>query len=129
MIRLTKKKLVKAKKRGVTYICDSRSIARKELGKNGEVRDTFTGIFDRLGSKNGWCGQKTVLLKDIKNKEGKVITGHLWFNLTKGFQKLHMRKGDIIQFDARVKAYVKGYDKIDRKVDYKLSYPTKLKRL
>lgn len=40
-----------------------------------------------------------------------------------------MREGDIIQFDARVKAYVKGYNKIDRKIDYKLSYPTKLKKL
>ena len=125
----TKKKLVKATKRGVTYKCDSGSIARKELGTNGEVRDTFIGIFERLGSKNGWFGQRTVLLKDIKNKEGEVITDHLWFNLTKGFQKLHMREGDIIQFDARVKAYVKGYNKIDRKIDYKLSYPTKLKKL
>ena len=129
MIRLTKTKLVKAEKRGVTYVCDSRSIDRKELGINGEVRDTFIGTFERYGSKNGWSGQRTVLLKDIKNNEGKVITGHLWFNLTKGFQKLHMKNGDIIQFDARVKSYVKGYDKIDRKIDYKLSYPTKLKKL
>lgn len=129
LIRLTKNKLVKAKKRGINYVCDSRNISRKELGKNGEVRDTFIGTFERLGSKNRWYGQRTVLLKDIKNKEGKVITDHLWFNLTKGFHKLHLRKGDIIQFDARVKAYVKGYDKIDRKIDYKLSYPTKLLKL
>ncbi len=129
LIRLTKKKLVKAKKRGVTYVCDSSSIDRKELGNNGEVRDTFSGTFERYGSKNGWFGQRTVLLKDIKNNKGKVITGHLWFNLTKGFQKLHLKKGDIIRFDARVKAYVKGYDKINRKIDYKLSYPTKLKKI
>ncbi len=45
----TKKKLVKAKKRGVTYVCDSRSIERKELGNNGEVRDTFIGTFERYG--------------------------------------------------------------------------------
>ena len=78
----TKKRLVKAKKRGVTYECDSGNIARKELGNNGEVRDTFTGVFERLGSKNGWFGQRTVLLIDIKNKEGDAITDHLWFNLT-----------------------------------------------
>ncbi|MGO9387796.1 MAG: hypothetical protein ACLPWD_07100 [Methanobacterium sp.] len=127
---MTKKKnLVKAEKRGVTYECDSNSISRKELGDNGEVRDTFIGTFERMGSKNGWFNQRTVLLKDIKNNEGKIITDHLWFNLTKGFQKLHLREGDIIQFDARVKAYVKGYNKIDKKIDYKLSYPTKLKKL
>jgi hypothetical protein len=44
----TKKKLVKAKKRGVTYVCDSRSIERKELGNNGEVRDTFI-VFLNVG--------------------------------------------------------------------------------
>ena len=44
----TKKKLVKATKRGVTYKCDSGSIARKELGTNGEVRDTFI-VFLNVG--------------------------------------------------------------------------------
>ncbi len=126
---MTRKNLVKANKRGVTYESDLDSISRKELGNNGEVRDTFTGIFERLGSKNGWFGQRTVLLKDIKNKDGEVVTDHLWFNLTKGFQKLHMRNGDLIQFDARVKAYVKGYNNIDKRIDYKLSYPTKLKKI
>ena len=53
----------------------------------------------------------------------------VWVVKMDGFQKLHMRNGDIIQFDARVKAYVKGYNKIDKKIDYKLSYPTKLKKL
>lgn len=120
---------MKAKKRGVTYTCESNHIPRKELAKNGEIRDTFIGTFERLGSKNGWYRQKTVLLINIKNKQNKIVTGHLWFNLTKGFQKLHMRKGDKIQFNARVKAYVKGYNKNDKKIDYKLSYPTKLKKL
>ena len=48
LIRLTKNKLVKAKKRGINYVCDSRNISRKELGKNGEVRDTFI-VFLNVG--------------------------------------------------------------------------------
>lgn len=120
---------VHAEKRGVTYKCNLSNVPRKKLGCNGEIRDTFIGTFSRYGSKKGWHGQKTVLLTNIKNKKGEHITDHLWFNLTKGFQNLHLRQGDNIQFNARVKAYVKGYKKTDKKIDYKLSYPTKLKKI
>lgn len=109
---------------------------RKKLSNIEGVRDTFTGVFERFGIKNGWNGiEKTVLLKDIKNKNGDVVSDHLWFNLTKGFEKLQLKKGDVVQFDARVKEYYKGYkgyrDDIYKPIekDYKLSYPTKIKKV
>lgn len=110
---------------------------RKELEKIEEVRGTFTGVFVRKGTKNGYmCIEETILLKDVKNSEGKLMTDHLWFNYTKGFQKLGtLKEGDVIQFDARCKSYLKGYKGYRMDVykplewDYKLSHPTKLKKL
>ena len=110
---------------------------RKELEKIEEVRATFTGTFSRKGFKNGYkCPEPTLLLLDVKDLDGKYITDHLWFNYTKGFQKLgELKEGDIIQFDARSKAYEKGYKGYRDDVycpielDYKLSYPTKIKKV
>jgi len=109
---------------------------RKELKKLNEVRATFTGTFERLGIKNGYYGpEKTLLLKDVKDSEGKIVTDHLWFNFTKGFQSANLAEGDIVQFDARVKEYEKGYKGRKESVyseiteDYKLSFPTKVKNL
>lgn len=109
---------------------------RKELKKIDGVRATFQGTFVRFGEKNGWHGpEKTVLLENVKNEEGLIVTQHLWFNLTKGFQKLNLNPGDVVQFDARVAKYEKGYKGYREDVyksvqtDYKLSHPSKLKKI
>jgi hypothetical protein len=99
-------------------------------------RMRFSGRFERFGTKTGWQGraETTVLLKDVKNEDGKQVCDHLWFNLTKGFRSLgDLRTGDVVGFDARVTSYVKGYvnhrELIDgREIDYKLSYPTRFRR-
>jgi len=100
-------------------------------------RETFTGEFIRFGEKRGWKGntELTVLLSNIKDKNGQLITDHLWFNYTKGFKQLCMNPGDIIQFNGRVQGYMKGYQGRDDYVltssstDYKLSHPTKMMKL
>ena len=110
---------------------------RNKLRVIKNERMIFIGTFERYGTKNGWKGnvEKTILLKNIKTNNGKEICNHLWFNLTKGFEKLGVLiQGDFIQFEARVKPYVKGYvnrnDYIDdREIDYKLSHPTKIKNI
>lgn len=110
---------------------------RKKLTEYKEVRGTFTGTFIRTGCKNGYRGQvKTVLLGDIKDKNGVILTDHLWFNYTKGFEDLgELEEGDTIQFNARCREYEKGYkgymDNVYKPIekDYKLSYPTKIKKL
>lgn len=110
---------------------------RTELEKIGsEERHTFTGIFVRIGTKNGYKGvEETVLLQSIKDESGKVITDHLWFNRTKGFIEAAPKAGDVIQFDARVAEYLKGYfghrDDVYNPPswDYKLERPTKVKNL
>jgi len=110
---------------------------RTKLAKINGVRDTFTGTFVRFGTKRGWQGveEDTVLLRNIKNKSGKIVTKHLWFNLTQGFEDLgEINEGDLIQFDARAKPYMKGYvnnrHSIDNsRVDYHLSHPTQIELL
>lgn len=108
---------------------------RKELTKQNNTRSSFTGIFERFGTKINYHGfpEKTVLLKDIRNNKNEIICDHLWFNYTKQFQSLEdIKLGDVVRFDARVKEYIKGYVNYrqfvdERTLDYKLSYPTKLK--
>lgn len=111
---------------------------RKELKKINEERRTFTGMFERFGIKNGFKGpEKTILLISIKDSENKIVAEHLWFNYTKGFQKLgELKEGDVIKFNARVKKYEKGYkgyrDDVlysPIKTDYKLSHPSKITKL
>jgi hypothetical protein len=109
---------------------------RKELKPLQDLRGQFTGTFVRIGTKNSYGYLKqTLLLKDVMDRTGKVVTDHLWFNLTKGFAGLGLTPGDVVQFDARVRLYEKGYRGYREDVykpietDYKLSHPTRLKKV
>lgn len=110
---------------------------RKQLKMIENQRMVFVGVFERYGTKTNWNGypENTILLKDVKNSIGKIVSDHLWFSLTKGFQNLEkLEVGDIVQFQARVKPYIKGYvnniNYIDeREIDYKLSHPSKIKKI
>lgn len=107
---------------------------RNNLTEYTETRGTFKGVFVRKGTKNGYKGpEETLLLKDITDQCDKKLTDHLWFNYTKGFEKLgELKEGDLIQFNARCKEYEKGYKGYRYDVykpielDYKLSHPTKI---
>lgn len=107
---------------------------RQELRKMNDIRATFCGTFVRYGTKTNWHGypEKTILLKDIKDASGKIVTDHLWFNCTQGFQKLILNENDEVIFDARVRDYIKGYRGYREdvykpvEVDYRLNHPTKI---
>ena len=109
---------------------------RKALKQLNGERRRFSGTFVRTGQKPGWKGSAltTILLKDIKDANGRIVSDHLWFNLTKEFD-LALKEGDVISFDARVKLYYKGYrgyrEDVDKPVemDFKLSHPTKVVRV
>jgi hypothetical protein len=93
-------------------------------------RQKFSGTFERAGKKpayRGWGTDgkgygDTLLLRDMKDEDGRVVADHLWFNLTKAFRSAKLTKGDTVSFDARVDDYTKGYERDD--YDYKLSRPT-----
>lgn len=98
----------------------------KQIGRKD--RHVFTGVFERTGMKNGYKGpEETLLLLDVKDEHGNVVTDHLWFNFTKGFREANPEPGDVLEFRARVDSYVKGYDEWSREVDYRLTYPTAVK--
>ena len=110
---------------------------RKDLRNIGsQDRYIYTGTFERFGIKNGYKGPiTTVLLLNVCDKDGNVVTDHLWFNKTKGFAKVDLQQGDRVSFEARVDSYVKGYQGYredvysDISIDYKLSYPTKIQKI
>jgi YgiT-type zinc finger domain-containing protein len=118
---------------------------RKALKQIDGERKTFTGMFVRFGRKHRFKPIKvgdewidydtTVLLRDIRDATGKIVTDHLWFNYTLGFARLgELSEGEEIRFNARVKPYLKGYvnhrEWVDeRRIDYKLSHPTKFARV
>lgn len=113
---------------------------REALAPHHLRRLTFTGTFVRVGTKPGWKGKvvQTLLLRDIKDDAGNVLTDHLWFNLTREFATLDLQEGDEVKFDARVTRYLKGYrgrreDELafDKPPtwDYRLSHPTHVRKL
>lgn len=106
---------------------------RERLQKSNGRRGTFTGTFERTGIKTSFGHPKeTVLLRDIRDEGGAIVTDHVWMNMTAGFRALDLRPGDVVRFDARVRPYTKGYrghrEDVYRpvEVDYKLSHPTRM---
>ncbi len=108
---------------------------RKELAKENGKRKKFKALFERLGKKSNYKGyaEETVLLKNIVDVEThKMIADHVWFNFTKGFEKVLLTQGIQLEFEARVKVYKKGYVNRNYQIntsknDFKLSHPSKIK--
>ena len=99
------------------------SHARKALGANEGMRGLYTGEVVRTGSKPGYIsGVHTILLKDIKDETGRIVTDHQWFNMTKGFEQANLKLGDLVELRETVKKYIKGYKGRREYIFYK---PTK----
>jgi hypothetical protein len=109
---------------------------RKALAAEKGNRKKFKATFIRLGKKTNFKGysEETILLKNVIDVEtSQMVTDHIWFNFTKGFEKISLTEGMLIEFEARVKEYKKGYvnkgyNINNTKTDYKLSHPTKIKK-
>jgi hypothetical protein len=107
---------------------------RSGLSKDEGVRKRFEGTFSRLGKKRNYNGysEDTILLTNIVDSESNEwVADHAWFSYTKGFEKVQLTEGCVVQFEARVKAYSKGYvnralGMTKRKTDLKLSHPTQI---
>ena len=107
---------------------------RKILGSDAGIRKKFRATVSRFGRKTNYKGysDETILLLNVTDMETlKVVTDHIWFTFTKGFEKLKLSRGAVVEFEARIKSYRKGYVnkkyKIDeRRVDFKLSHPTRI---
>jgi hypothetical protein len=110
---------------------------RKALAAENGVRKKFRAVFSRVGKKINYKGysEETILLKNIVDLEtNKLVADHVWFSFTKGFEKITLVEGMVLEFEARGKEYKKGYVNKDLKInnstlDYKLSHPTKIKKI
>jgi hypothetical protein len=52
-----------------------------------------------------------------------IVTDHLWFNRTAGFDQFGiLNTKDVLQFDARIAPYRRS----NNSLDYRLSHPTKI---
>lgn len=107
---------------------------RVKLKAIEDKRRRFRAVFKRFGKKVNYKGytEETILFKNVIDIEtNEVIAEHLWFSMSKTFEKADLTPGVTIEFDARVKEYKKGYvnkalGMKKRKVDYKLSHPSKV---
>lgn len=106
---------------------------RKKVQQIGNQQwHRFRAKFCRLGYKVSYGHFKpTLLLTEVEliddMEKPQVVTSHLWFNYTTGFQRLgQLQPGDVILFNARVHQYRKGYFTAKQEVDYNLSHPSKV---
>ena len=108
---------------------------RHGLKNNVGERKKFRAVFVRMGKKTGFKGysEETILLTNVTDTEtGRLVTDHVWLNLTESFLAAGAKEGMTIEFEARIKEYAKGYVnkryKIDlQKKDFKLSHPKKFR--
>ena len=96
---------------------------REQLASMLGEKLVVTATFKRFGWKvfRGQYEAKTLLLVDVRDESGKVMTDHTWFKCGKGFDRLHLKQGDEVQFHARVGTYTKGGS-----YDFHLEYPEHL---
>jgi hypothetical protein len=108
---------------------------REVLAQRAGIRARYTARFERFGQKTAFRGppKTTILVKDVKDAQGELVTDHLWLNLTNDFAKLGLRAGDRIAFDARSVEYEKGRKgplaEAPTETDYKLSHPSNIELL
>jgi hypothetical protein len=111
-----------------------RNLLKKQEGRRGEFRGTVA----LYGAKTAFRGPDipTVMLKDVRDETGEIVTDHLWMTVGKQLTCLNVQVGEEIVFAARVTPYEKGYkghreDVYDapRSIDYRLSNPTKIRRV
>lgn len=110
---------------------------REALKEQEGIRGTFRGTVARFGTKSAYRGAPlpTLMLSDVKDATGKVVTDHLWLTIGVQIKRLDLQIGDTVVFDARVTQYEKGYkgyreDVYDAPIelDYRLSNPTKVRK-
>ena len=78
---------------------------RQKMKSISGQRERFRATFSRTGTKKNYHGfpETTLLFDDVcREKNGQLISDHLWFNNTKSFQAVNLEAGDVVEFDARI---------------------------
>lgn len=97
-------------------------------------RQIFTAVIGRIRIKNNYYGlpEETLMLHNLKNVEGQILTDHIWINKSKNTAILfdiasQGLKNQIVNFSGRITQYSKTdiYDGMNfhsKKIDYKIGY-------
>jgi hypothetical protein len=81
--------------------------ARIDLRQYEFDRRTYTGEFVKYGFMD--CNRRrTILLQDIKDEQGNLVTRHLWIAKPRYFMEARLNNGDIVEFTGVVRRYCKG---------------------
>jgi hypothetical protein len=110
---------------------------RKLMQAREGERGAFSGKVERFGTKTAYRGPDipTVLLVDVRDASGALMTDHLWMTAGKQIAALSLTEGDTVEFEARITSYEKGYFGYREDVyksaetDYRLSNPTKVRKI
>jgi hypothetical protein len=111
-----------------------RKLLKQQEGRRGEFRGTVA----QFGTKRAFRGSDlpTMMLSDVKDETGQIVTDHLWMTVGKQLSRLNVQVGEEVVFVARVTRYEKGYKGTRQDViaappstDYRLSYLTKVRRV
>jgi hypothetical protein len=96
---------------------------RTELQLLEGRRVTFTGTFIRFDVfKTKWGFQKKVLLKNVKDIQGRYMAQHISLSESSDVKVFDgFCQGEVLQFSAIVYSYVKGYP--GENIDLKLARP------
>jgi len=70
---------------------------------------------------------QTLLLTNVKDESGEVVTDHLWFTWGKIWQSAQVKPGDVVRFCAKARGYWKGL--YNDEFDYKLTYPSNVEKI
>lgn len=100
---------------------------RTELQKLNGKRLGVSGVVSKFGRKYKSYG-RTILISNIIDVDGNLMTDHNWFRLGSNFKSLNLKINDVIFFEADVVQYQKGHF-IKDVVDFKLISPTKIVKL
>ena len=85
---------------------------RKQLAKIQDgKKHTFLATMERYGSFiNRVTGEKTrtILLKNVTDTKGKVLTDHVWVREDSYLRKSSLTAGKLYAFEARIGTYDRG---------------------
>lgn len=103
---------------------------REALGELNGKKSLFYAEFKRFGWRKfqGRFVGKTLLFIHVRDQAGKEVADHLWWKISKSFEKLDLKKGDQIAFHARVDSYTRGGRDSDD-FDFHLEFPENLVKL
>jgi len=100
------------------------------------TRCIFTGECVRNEIDYGYLSvNEMLLLKDIKDETGQIVTDYQWFNMAKGFSNANLFPGDVVEFSGKVKKNTLGKKKLfdgsysSVKDNFKITFPSKVRKV